>query len=96
MSAKQTIFSKPDDKTIVVPGNESGSWYVDLKNGSGSCGVGNPSTKPDVTLSLNDDVFHQMFQGKTVERLFFHKSKNKYAFRSTKTYHGVHERKNEA
>jgi len=40
---------------------------VDLKNGSGTCGAGNPSSKPDVVFSLNDDVFQQLFQGKTLK-----------------------------
>jgi len=60
-----------------VSGNESGSWYVDLKNGSGSCGTGNPASKPDVTFSLNDDVFHQMFQGTLKPTMAFMSGKMK-------------------
>ena len=52
------------------PGNESGTWYVDLKTGpAGSCGTGNPAVKPDVTMSMNDEVFQQMFSGEIL--MFF-------------------------
>ena len=44
---------------------ESGPWYMDLKNGAGSAGQGHPSTgDPDVTMTLSDADFTQMFAGK--------------------------------
>ncbi len=71
---------------------------MDLKNGSGSCGTGNPESKPDVTFSLNDDVFHQMFQGKSFKpRFIFLKFFcNNIARRNFEAYDGLHERENEA
>jgi len=40
-------------------------FYVDLKNGSGSCGKGKPPKgNPDVTLSMDKSTFMQMFTGK--------------------------------
>ena len=45
-------------------GKEAGTWFVDLKTGNGSYGSGSPASKPDVTMTCNDDVFQQMFQGK--------------------------------
>ena len=44
-----------------------GKWYVDLKNGSGSVGKGDPQEKPDVTLVLNKDVLLKMFNSKRTE-----------------------------
>jgi len=43
---------------------ETGQWYLDLKNGAGSCGSGEAPSSPDVTLSLKDDDFQKMFSGK--------------------------------
>ena len=83
---------------MIIPGNESGSWYVDLKNGSGSCGEGNPTSKPDVTFSLNDDVFHEMFQGQDfIFTVFgFILMQIEHVFRNFKAHGGFHERKVEA
>ena len=50
---------------INFAGSESGSWYIDLKNGSGSVGSGEPTQgKADVTFTLADNHFHEMFAGK--------------------------------
>lgn len=44
---------------------EPDTWYVDLKNGKGSVGKGNPPKgKGDVTLSMDRDTFIKMFTGK--------------------------------
>jgi len=84
--AKVVIAAKTSDPHPKLPGtiysaaqesNESGNWYVDLKNGSGSCGVGSPSSKPDVTFALNDDVFHQLFQGTLKPTMAFMSGKMK-------------------
>ncbi|XP_014215556.1 hydroxysteroid dehydrogenase-like protein 2 [Copidosoma floridanum] len=51
--------------TFVVQGNEPGTWYLDLKNGSGSCGQGDPPKAPaDATLTMTSDNFFDMFSGK--------------------------------
>ncbi|XP_041475185.1 hydroxysteroid dehydrogenase-like protein 2 [Lytechinus variegatus] len=47
-----------------LSGKEPGTWYLDLKNGSGSAGSGAPSSDADATLSLNSDDFIKMFEGK--------------------------------
>jgi len=38
-----------------------GKWHVDLKNGKGDVGVGNPDIKADVTVTVNKEVFLQIF-----------------------------------
>nr|XP_041633454.1 hydroxysteroid dehydrogenase-like protein 2 [Drosophila kikkawai] len=47
-----------------ISGAEQGTWFLDLKNGSGSCGSGTPSAAPDATLSMNSENFFNMFSGK--------------------------------
>ncbi|CAH2000631.1 unnamed protein product [Acanthoscelides obtectus] len=47
-----------------VTGDEAGKWYIDLKNGSGCCGRGDPPEKPDATLSMDSKNFFSMFTGK--------------------------------
>jgi len=44
---------------------DSGSFYLDLKNGSGGTGAGSPDagTKVDVTMTLNKADFIKMFAG---------------------------------
>ena len=38
-----------------------GKWHVDLKNGKGDVGVGNPDIKADVTVTVNKEVFLKIF-----------------------------------
>ena len=47
-----------------VLGNESGKWFLDLKNGNGACGKGEASTPADSTFVMKDEHFQQMFAGK--------------------------------
>merc|ERR1719347_2052768 len=47
-------FSLTDQKT---------EYFLDLKNGSGSCGKGKPSSDADATLSMTADNFNKMFAG---------------------------------
>ena len=58
---------------MVILGNETGKWYLDLKNGSGACGAGAAPSSPDVTMRMKDNDFHKMFSGKII----FFKSKKK-------------------
>ena len=52
-------------KHTQISGSDTGSWFIDLKNGSGSVGSGDPSSGPaDVTFTLKDSDFLSMFQGK--------------------------------
>lgn len=46
-----------------VTGSEQGSWFLDLKNGSGKLGKG-PATSPDSTLTMDSKNFFAMFTGK--------------------------------
>ncbi|ROT61876.1 hypothetical protein C7M84_020311 [Penaeus vannamei] len=46
-----------------VTGDESGKWYLDLKNGSGACGRGDPPVAADATFSMNSSNFFKMFSG---------------------------------
>jgi len=47
-----------------IKGNESGKWFLDLKNGNGACGKGEASTPADSTFVMKDEHFQQMFAGK--------------------------------
>ncbi|KAF5285562.1 hypothetical protein FQR65_LT13196 [Abscondita terminalis] len=49
---------------FVVTGEEASTWYIDLKSGSGSCGVGQPSSQADATLTMDSRHFFDMFSGK--------------------------------
>lgn len=47
-----------------IEGEEKGTWHLDLKNGAGSCGSGEPKVSPDATLTMKANNFHDMFSGK--------------------------------
>jgi len=48
-----------------VEGSEGGTWFIDLKNGAGSVGSGEPTSgAADVTFTLKEADFISMFQGK--------------------------------
>lgn len=40
---------------------EQGKYYIDFKNGGGQVGEGEPGSKADVTISMNEAVFLQIF-----------------------------------
>jgi hypothetical protein len=40
---------------------EKGKYFIDFKNGEGAVGEGDPSNKPDVTISMNEEVFLKIF-----------------------------------
>ncbi|XP_022685780.1 hydroxysteroid dehydrogenase-like protein 2 isoform X2 [Varroa jacobsoni] len=49
--------------SFVVKGEPEPFW-VDLKNGAGACGKGNPPKEnPDVTLTMDKETFMKMFSG---------------------------------
>jgi len=49
---------------FIVKGEDGGVYYMDLKNGLGSVGEGNPpGGKPDVTLSLTQEDLEGLFKG---------------------------------
>ena len=43
--------------------DKSDKWYLDLKNGSGACGKGSPTSEADATLSMTSNNFQKMFAG---------------------------------
>lgn len=47
-----------------VKGKEEGIWHIDLKNGEGSCGQGEPKHTADATLTMDSTNFADMFSGK--------------------------------
>ncbi|CAH2980118.1 unnamed protein product [Chilo suppressalis] len=47
-----------------VKGKEEGVWHLDLKNGEGACGQGEPKSPPDATLTMDSKNFTDMFAGK--------------------------------
>ncbi|XP_061712983.1 hydroxysteroid dehydrogenase-like protein 2 isoform X2 [Cydia pomonella] len=47
-----------------VKGKEEGVWHIDLKNGDGACGQGEPKSPPDATLTMDSGNFSDMFAGK--------------------------------
>ncbi|ALC45964.1 CG5590 [Drosophila busckii] len=47
-----------------ISGDEQGTWFLDLKNGTGACGTGAPPAAADATLTMKSDHFFDMFSGK--------------------------------
>lgn len=47
-----------------VKGDEAGTWFINLKEGSGACGRGDGGVKPDTTLTMDSKHFFDMFSGK--------------------------------
>jgi len=47
-----------------VTGKEAGQWFLDLKNGGGSCGRGEATAGADATFKMSSDDFLKMFGGK--------------------------------
>ena len=49
----------------IIAGSQAGTYHIDLKNGAGSVGAGEPSGQAaDVTFTLKDTDFVSMFEGK--------------------------------
>ncbi|XP_050079467.1 hydroxysteroid dehydrogenase-like protein 2 [Anopheles maculipalpis] len=47
-----------------VKGDEAGTWFADLKNGTGKVGKGNPPATADAVLTMDSKHFFDMFTGK--------------------------------
>ncbi|KAG7202298.1 hypothetical protein KM043_018630 [Ampulex compressa] len=47
-----------------VKGDDSGTWFLDLKNGKGAIGKGTPVHPADATLTMDSQHFFAMFTGK--------------------------------
>jgi len=63
-------FSIKDDKS---------EWFLDLKNGAGSCGPGQAPSQADVTFTLKSADFGKMFSGKLKPTTAFMTGKLKIA-----------------
>lgn len=48
---------------FVVKGEEEGTWHLNLKTGSGSCGKGDGGVPADATLTMDSKHFFDMFTG---------------------------------
>ena len=49
---------------FLIQGQESSSWYLNLKTGEGSVEPSNPDKEADVTMRMKEDDFVSMFTGK--------------------------------
>lgn len=49
--------------TFEVTGDEAGKWFIDLKNGTGSCGQGDPPSSADAHFTMSSENFFKMFTG---------------------------------
>ena len=54
-------FIKKINAVYVFDIEGESKWHLDLKNGEGSIGEGDPSTKPDVTIILKKETFLKIF-----------------------------------
>ncbi|XP_048383173.1 hydroxysteroid dehydrogenase-like protein 2 isoform X1 [Stegostoma tigrinum] len=60
-----------------LTGEHPGTWYIDLKNGSGSIGHGSFPGKADVLMSMSSEDFVKMFAGKMKPTMAFMSGKLK-------------------
>lgn len=54
-----------------VKGKEAGVWFLDLKNGKGATGKGEPSQPADAILTMDSENFFAMFSGTCEFQYFF-------------------------
>lgn len=47
-----------------VKGDDAGTWFLDLKSGTGRCGRGDGGVEADATLTMDSKNFYDMFAGK--------------------------------
>jgi len=59
--------------------DDNSEWFLDLKNGAGSCGAGQSPSKADVTFTLDSANFGKMFSGKLKPTTAFMTGKLKIA-----------------
>lgn len=48
---------------MTLLGDEPGTWFLDLKNGQGATGKGEPTQPADATLTMEASNFFAMFSG---------------------------------
>ncbi|KAM3600167.1 uncharacterized protein V6R79_018826 [Siganus canaliculatus] len=54
-----------------LSGEHAGVWFLDLKNGSGDVGRGEPPVKADVIMKMDSSDFSKMFAGKLKPTMAF-------------------------
>lgn len=54
-----------------LSGEHAGVWFIDMKNGGGSAGSGEPPVKADVVMTMDSADFTKMFAGKLKPTLAF-------------------------
>lgn len=47
--------------STVASFSEKGKYFIDFKSGAGNVGQGDPGVKPDVTITMNEEVFLKIF-----------------------------------
>lgn len=57
------LFAALSPRFAVCPGDEGGTWYIDLKTKGGSAGSGKPPVAADVVMSMSSADFVKMFTG---------------------------------
>ena len=50
---------------VYLPGDNAGTWFLDLKNDNGSLGQGAAPKGADVEMKMDSKLFCDMFAGKT-------------------------------
>uniref|UniRef100_A0A673YPU2 Hydroxysteroid dehydrogenase-like protein 2 n=1 Tax=Salmo trutta TaxID=8032 RepID=A0A673YPU2_SALTR len=54
-----------------LSGEHAGVWFIDMKNGGGSAGSGEPPVKADVIMTMDSADFTKMFAGKLKPTMAF-------------------------
>uniref|UniRef100_H3CAS8 Hydroxysteroid dehydrogenase-like protein 2 n=1 Tax=Tetraodon nigroviridis TaxID=99883 RepID=H3CAS8_TETNG len=54
-----------------LSGEHAGTWFLDLKSGSGSLGPGEPAVRADVVMNMDSSDFTKMFAGKLKPTMAF-------------------------
>uniref|UniRef100_A0A8C7CJI4 Hydroxysteroid dehydrogenase-like protein 2 n=1 Tax=Oncorhynchus kisutch TaxID=8019 RepID=A0A8C7CJI4_ONCKI len=54
-----------------LSGEHAGVWFIDMKNGGGSAGSGEPPVKADVVMTMDSADFTKMFAGKLKPTMAF-------------------------
>ena len=49
---------------VFLSGSDEGTWYLDLKNGRGAIGSGEPAGGADCVMKMDGALFTDMFVGK--------------------------------
>ena len=73
-----SVIKKVNAVFVFAVENE-GTWHVDLRNGSGSVGQGEPTCKADVTVTLSKEILLKMFNRELKPATAFMNGKVKFS-----------------